>query len=60
MKDWQLSLLESWACGRNTNHIMKTMVSMSSEFLRLNKYLNKQVNIEENERQFKKVIEMAF
>lgn len=60
LKDWQLSLLESWACGRNTNHIMKTMVSMSSEILRLNKYLSKQVNIEENEYQFKKIIEMAF
>ncbi|URT71580.1 hypothetical protein [Cytobacillus firmus] len=60
MKDWQLSLLESWDCGQNTNQIMKTMVSMASEILRLNKYLSKQVNIEENEDQIKKIIEMAF
>jgi predicted nucleotidyltransferase len=60
LKDWQLSLLESWDCGRNTNQIMKTMVSMVSEILRLNKCLSKQVNIEENEDQIKKIIEMAY
>ncbi|WP_274307085.1 aminoglycoside 6-adenylyltransferase [Solibacillus daqui] len=60
LKDWQLSLLESWDCGRNTNQIMKTLVSMVSEILRLNKYLSKQVNIEENEDQIKKIIEMAY
>lgn len=60
LKDWQLSLLESWDCGRNTNQIMKTMVSMVSEILRLNNYLSKQVNIEENEDQIKKIIEMGY
>ena len=45
----QLSLLEKWNCGRNTDQIMKTLIDMVPEILRLNKYLSKQVNIEENE-----------
>lgn len=57
---WQLSLLQSWDCGRNTNQIMKTMVSIVPEILRLNKYLSKQVNIEENESHIKKIIEMVY
>ncbi len=60
LNHWQLSFLESWDCGRNTNQIMKTMVIMVPEILRLNKYLSKQVNIEENEDQIKKIIEMAY
>lgn len=56
----QLSLLEHWSCGRNTNQIMKTMASMVPEILRLNKYLSKQVNIEENEDHIKKIIELAY
>ena len=33
---------------------------MVPEILRLNKYLSKEVNIEENEDQIKKIIEMAY
>lgn len=60
LKDWQLFLLESWDCGRNTNQIMKTVVNMVPEILRLNKSLFKQVNIEENEDQIRKILEMAY
>ncbi|WP_404359497.1 nucleotidyltransferase domain-containing protein [Cytobacillus firmus] len=60
LNPWQLSLLERWECGRNTNQIMKTIVSMVPEILRLNKYLSNQVNIEENEDLIKKIIEMAY
>lgn len=60
LKGWQLSLLESWDCGRNTNQIMKTMGSMVPEILRLNKHLSIQVNIKENEEQLKKIIGMAY
>ena len=60
LNHWQLSLLENWNCGRNTNQIMKTLVGMVPEILRLNKYLSKQVNIEENEEHIKKIIELAY
>ncbi|QVY62115.1 nucleotidyltransferase domain-containing protein [Cytobacillus gottheilii] len=56
----QLSLLESWDCCRNTNEIMKTLVSMVPEILRLNKLLSKLVNINENEDHLKKVLEMVY
>ncbi|MFJ7826132.1 aminoglycoside 6-adenylyltransferase [Psychrobacillus sp. NPDC096623] len=56
----QLSLLENWDCGRNTNQIMKALVGMVPEIIRLNKYLSKQVNIEENEDHIKKIIELAY
>ena len=56
----QLSLLQSWDCCRNSNEIMKKMVSILPEFLRLNKYLSKKVEIEANEDHIKKVIEMAY
>jgi hypothetical protein len=32
---WQLSLLESWSCGRNQTEIMKTLTSMIPEITRL-------------------------
>ncbi len=56
----QLSLLEKWYCGRNTDQIMKTLIDMVPEILRLNKYLSKQVNIEENEEHIKKIIELVY
>lgn len=59
LNEKQLALLESWDCGRYPDQIMKTMVSMVPEILRLNKYLSNQVNIEENENHIKKIIEMA-
>lgn len=60
LNQWQLSLLQSWDCCRNSNEIMKKMVSILPEFLRLNKYLSKKVEIEANEGHIKKVIEMAY
>lgn len=60
LKPWQLSLLEEWNCDRNPNEIMKTIVEIVPEILRLNKHLSKQVNIEENEEQMKRIIEMAY
>ncbi|AZV61633.1 aminoglycoside 6-adenylyltransferase [Peribacillus frigoritolerans] len=60
LNQWQLSLLQSWDCCRNSNEIMKKMVSILPEFLRLNKYLSKKVEIEANEDLIKKVIEMAY
>jgi predicted nucleotidyltransferase len=60
LNHWQLSLLESWNCGRNSNQIMKTLASMVPEILKLNKYLSKQVNIEEKEEHLKKIMEMAY
>ncbi|MCP1495114.1 putative nucleotidyltransferase [Peribacillus frigoritolerans] len=60
LNQWQLSLLQSWDCCRNSNEIMNKMVSILPEFLRLNKYLSKKVEIEENEDHIKKVIEMAY
>lgn len=59
LQPWQLSLLESWDCGRNTNQMMETMVSMVPEILRLNKFLSGQVNIDGNEDQIRKIIGMA-
>ncbi|MBT2682301.1 aminoglycoside 6-adenylyltransferase [Bacillus sp. ISL-37] len=55
----QLSLLKSWESGRNTNQIMKTIVSIVPEILRLNKHLSKQVNIEDNEDHIKRIIDMV-
>ncbi|MCP1491944.1 putative nucleotidyltransferase [Peribacillus frigoritolerans] len=60
LNQWQLSLLQSWDCCRNSNEIMKKMVSILPEFLRLNQYLSKKVEIEANEDLIKKVIEMAY
>jgi hypothetical protein len=55
----QLSLLEGWDCGRNTNEIMKTLRDMIPEFLRLNKYLCTQVGVEANEDHIKRIMDMA-
>jgi predicted nucleotidyltransferase len=60
LNPWQLSLLQSWDCCRKSNEIMKTIVSTIPEFLRLNKYLSKQVEIETNEDHIRKIIEMAY
>ncbi|CAH0292868.1 hypothetical protein SRABI84_04260 [Peribacillus simplex] len=55
----QLSLLESWDCGRNSNEIIKTLRRMIPEFLRLNKYLCTQVGVETNEDHIKRIMDMA-
>jgi hypothetical protein len=56
---WQLSLLESWECGRNPEQIMKTIVSIVPEILRLNKHLSNKVNIEENEDHIRRIVDMV-
>lgn len=60
LKPWQLSLLESWDCNRKTNQIMKTIASMVPEIIRLNKQLCKQVNMDDNDAHFQKIIEMGY
>lgn len=60
LNHWQLSLLESWNSKRNTNEIMKTIISMIPEILRLNKCLSTKVNIEVDEENIQKIIEMAY
>ncbi|ULM98951.1 hypothetical protein L8956_09835 [Peribacillus frigoritolerans] len=55
----QLSLLESWDCGRNSNEIIKTLRRMIPEFLRLNEYLCIQWGVETNEDHIKRIIDMA-
>ncbi len=59
LHQWQLSLLEIWDCGRDAKQIMKTIVRMVPEIIRLNKSLSKRVDIEENEGQIKKTIGMV-
>jgi predicted nucleotidyltransferase len=55
----KLSLLESWECGRKSDQIMRTIKGIVPEFLRLNKHLSNQVNIEENEAHIKRIINMV-
>ncbi|CAH0267187.1 hypothetical protein SRABI96_03590 [Peribacillus sp. Bi96] len=59
LNEMQLFLLTGWDCGRNSNEIMKTMRGMFPEFLRLNKYLSTQVDIEAKEDHIKKIMDMA-
>lgn len=56
----QLSLLEDWRCGRDTNEMLKTVVSMVPEILRLNHVLSEKGNIEVNEEHFKRILKMAY
>nr|WP_239558606.1 aminoglycoside 6-adenylyltransferase [Peribacillus deserti] len=60
LEGWQLSLLESWDCQRNSKDIMKTLVSMVPEFLRLNEVLSNKTGIEAEEEYCKRIIEMAY
>ncbi|WP_260399757.1 aminoglycoside 6-adenylyltransferase [Peribacillus simplex] len=55
----QLSLLESWDCGRDSNEIIKTLRCMTPEFLRLNKYLCTQVGVEIKEDHIKSIMDMV-
>lgn len=56
LKEWQLSLLESWDCSRCPNDMMKTMASMTPEFFRLNKQLCYKTGLDEKEEWCKKII----
>ncbi len=55
----QLSLLESWDCGRDSNEMIKTLRRMIPEFLRLNKSLCTQVGVEINEDHIKRIMDMV-
>lgn len=59
LNNQQLTLLEKWTCSRDPQNIMQTMEKMIPEFFRLNKYLSKKVEIEENEDHIKKIIDMT-
>ncbi|PLT28909.1 nucleotidyltransferase domain-containing protein [Peribacillus deserti] len=59
LEEWQLSLLDSWACGRNPKEIMKTMASMYPEFFKLNRSLSSKTGIETKEEYYQRIIELA-
>ncbi len=59
LQDWQLSLLASWACGRDSGEIMQTIESMYPELLRLNKVLCQKVDMDNEEETFKRIIHMV-
>ncbi|WP_243354596.1 nucleotidyltransferase domain-containing protein [Bacillus litorisediminis] len=59
LSNHQLSLLESWDCSRNPNVIMKTIKYMIPEFYRLNKALSNLVNMNDNEEQIKKIVQLV-
>ncbi|MGP4040967.1 aminoglycoside 6-adenylyltransferase [Gracilibacillus sp. D59] len=59
LKEWQLSLLESWDCSRDSNDVMKTMASITPEFFRLNKQLCKKTGLDEREDWCKRIISMV-
>lgn len=60
LKDWQLSFLASWNSERNETGIMKTMISMFPEFLRLNSSLSRQLEMEEREEEIKQALELVY
>ena len=57
--NWQLSLLKSWSCGRDSREIVKTMASMYPELLRLNKSLCLKVDIDDEEERFKEILDLV-
>jgi hypothetical protein len=59
LKAWQLSLLESWGCGRNPLEIMNVMKSIVPEFKRVHKNLCNKLGIEENPEWVNRIIDMA-
>lgn len=59
LSNQQLSFLEELNCSRNPKEIIQTIVKIVPEFLRLNKHLSNQVNIDVKEEHLKKIIEMV-
>lgn len=55
---WRI-LLKSWECERDPYLVMKTIEGIVPEFLKLNKSLSLQVNIEDNEENIKQIVEMV-
>ncbi|MED3907551.1 hypothetical protein P4568_17215, partial [Geobacillus thermodenitrificans] len=59
LEAWQLSLLESWECGRNPLEIMNVMKSIVPEFKRVHKNLCNKLGIEENSEWINGIIDMV-
>jgi predicted nucleotidyltransferase len=56
---WQLSLLESWSCGRDQTEIMKTLQSMVPEITRINKSLIEHSGLNDIDEVINEVIEQV-
>lgn len=59
LEAWQLSLLESWECGRNPLEILNVMKRIVPEFKRVHKNLCNRLEIEENPEWVNRIIDMA-
>ncbi|HLG27847.1 MAG TPA: nucleotidyltransferase domain-containing protein [Paenisporosarcina sp.] len=59
LHEWQLSLLATWSCGRDSGEIVKTMASMYPELLRLNKSLCQKIGIDDEEEKFKGILNLV-
>jgi hypothetical protein len=59
LKDWQLSCLSSWGCGRNPYEIMNVMKSMVPEFKRVHKCLCEKFGIAENPEWVDEILSMV-
>jgi hypothetical protein len=59
LKDWQLSSLASWDCGRNPYEIMNVMKSMVPEFKRVHKSLCEKLGMDENPKWVDEILNMV-
>jgi hypothetical protein len=59
LSEEQLSMLASWECARDSREIFTTMKKMYPEILSLNKSLCQKVNINNEEEQFKEILNMV-
>ncbi|MBA2870290.1 hypothetical protein HNQ85_000548 [Anoxybacillus calidus] len=60
LKDWQLSLLESWSCSRDPFEIMNVIKNMVPEFKRVHKNLCAKLGIHENPEWVDEIFNMVF
>jgi predicted nucleotidyltransferase len=56
---WQLSLLESWSCGRDKTEIMNVLISMIPEITRLHHLLCDKAGLNKESEVFNKVLELV-
>ncbi|WP_456271018.1 aminoglycoside 6-adenylyltransferase [Bacillus sp. AK031] len=59
LKDWQVSMLQSWMSSREPNEIIDTMKKMVPEFLRLHKELCRKFRIEDDQQQLDEIFNMV-
>ncbi len=59
LNDWQLSLLATWHCDRETEDILAALTIMLPEVMRLYRVLHKKAGLEANEEHFRRIIEMV-